>query len=97
MSSHKHKRMTTPWHGTLAVTKSEHPTGQQPAIRLTLLPPHAYPRADVPALASTPQLDDAPSNLRPALVDHPLFREQSYHTLSRQDAARWADLGTYRA
>ena len=27
----------------------------------------------------------------------PLTREQSYHTLSRQDAARWSDLGTYRA
>ena len=26
----------------------------------------------------------------------PLFREQSSHALSRQDAARWADLGTYR-
>jgi len=24
-------------------------------------------------------------------------REQSYHGLSRQDTARWADLGTYRA
>jgi hypothetical protein len=32
-----------------------------------------------------------------AVVDHPLFREQNYHTLSRQDAARRADLGTYRA
>lgn len=30
-------------------------------------------------------------------VDHPLFREQSYHALSRRDAARRADLGTYRA
>jgi hypothetical protein len=29
--------------------------------------------------------------------DHPLCREQSYHALYRQDAARWADLGTYRA
>ena len=25
------------------------------------------------------------------------FREQNYHALNRQDAARWADLGTYRA
>src|SRR5689334_22412692 len=24
-----------------------------------------------------------------------LFREQSYHALNRQDAARWADLGVY--
>ena len=30
-------------------------------------------------------------------ADIPLFREQSYHALSRQDAAPWADLGTYRA
>jgi hypothetical protein len=32
-----------------------------------------------------------------AVVDHPLFSEQSNQTLSRQDAARWADLGMYRA
>jgi hypothetical protein len=25
------------------------------------------------------------------------FLGKSYHALSRQDAARWADLGTYRA
>jgi hypothetical protein len=30
-------------------------------------------------------------------ADHSLFREQGYHALSRQDAARRADLGTYRA
>ncbi len=30
-------------------------------------------------------------------ADHSLFREQSYRALSRQDAALWADLGTYRA
>ena len=30
-------------------------------------------------------------------ADLPLFREQSYHALSRQDAARRADLGTYQA
>lgn len=36
----------------------------------------------------------APSARR---IDLPFFREQSYHTLSRQDAALWADLGTYRA
>ncbi len=29
--------------------------------------------------------------------DVPLFREQSYHTPSRQDTARRADLGTYGA
>jgi hypothetical protein len=32
-----------------------------------------------------------------ATVVHSLFREQSYHGLSKQDAARWVDLGTYRA
>jgi hypothetical protein len=31
------------------------------------------------------------------VMDHSLFREQSYHALSRQDAAQRADLGTYRA
>src|SRR5262249_36857382 len=30
-------------------------------------------------------------------ADLPLFREQSNHVLSRQDATRWADLGTYLA
>ena len=30
-------------------------------------------------------------------VDLSFVREPSYHALSRQDAARWADLGTYRA
>lgn len=30
-------------------------------------------------------------------ADLPLFREQSYYTLNRQDAFRWTDLGTYRA
>lgn len=30
-------------------------------------------------------------------ADLPLFREPSYHALSRQDAARRADLGTYQA
>ncbi len=34
---------------------------------------------------------------RPASVELPFFREQSYHALSRQDAARWAYLGAYRA
>jgi hypothetical protein len=29
--------------------------------------------------------------------DLSFFREQNYHALSRQDAARWADLGAYRA
>jgi len=28
--------------------------------------------------------------------DHPLFREQSYHALSRQDAARWAEVYALR-
>ena len=32
-----------------------------------------------------------------AAVDRPFFREQSNHALSRQDAARQAELGTYRA
>jgi hypothetical protein len=32
-----------------------------------------------------------------AVVDHPLFREECNHALTRQDAARWGDLGTYRA
>jgi hypothetical protein len=31
------------------------------------------------------------------MADHSLFREQSYQALSRQDAARRADLGTYQA
>jgi len=30
-------------------------------------------------------------------VDRSLFREPSYRALTRQDGARWADLGTYRA
>jgi hypothetical protein len=30
-------------------------------------------------------------------VDHPIFREQSYHALSRHDTTRWADLGAYQA
>jgi hypothetical protein len=30
-------------------------------------------------------------------IELPLFREQSYHTLSRHNAAQRADLGTYRA
>jgi len=33
----------------------------------------------------------------PAMADHFLFREPSYHALIRQDTARWADLGLYRA
>ena len=47
--------------------------------------------------------DQPPTNLRghplssQTVADHPLFREQSYHALSRQDAAQWTDLGTYRA
>jgi hypothetical protein len=28
-----------------------------------------------------------------AAADHSLFREQGYHTLIRQGATRWADLG----
>jgi hypothetical protein len=32
-----------------------------------------------------------------AMADHPLFREQSYHALSRKDAVQWAVLCTYRA
>jgi hypothetical protein len=35
--------------------------------------------------------------IRPSAVDLSLFREQSYRALNRQDAARWADLGTYQA
>jgi hypothetical protein len=31
-----------------------------------------------------------------AAVDHSLFREQSYHALTRQDTAQSAGLGTYR-
>jgi hypothetical protein len=31
----------------------------------------------------------------PAMADHSLFREQTYYALSRQDAAPWADLGSY--
>jgi hypothetical protein len=30
-------------------------------------------------------------------VDRSFVREQSYYALSWQDAALWADLGTYRA
>jgi hypothetical protein len=30
-------------------------------------------------------------------IDLPFFREQIYHALTSQDAAQWADLGTYRA
>ncbi len=40
---------------------------------------------------------NAASSNRPTMVDRSFFREPSYHALSRQDAARWADLGTYRA
>ena len=31
------------------------------------------------------------------MVDRSFFREQNYHALTRQDAPRRADLGTYRA
>lgn len=30
-------------------------------------------------------------------VDLALFREPSYHAMTRQDTELWADLGTYRA
>jgi len=34
---------------------------------------------------------------RDRTADLPLFREQCNHALTRQDAAQWTDLGTYRA
>jgi len=45
---------------------------------------------------STPR-DRSPVRVEAEPADLPLFREQIYHALSRQDAALWADLGTYRA
>jgi hypothetical protein len=39
----------------------------------------------------------APVAAHASSPDRPFFREQSYHALNRQNAARWADLGTYRA
>jgi len=45
-----------------------------------------------------PQVKGDPSGQgRGRTADLPLFREQSYHVLTRQDAAKWPDLGAYRA
>ena len=62
------------------------------AERLTTLSPRLEPDAalEVTAIRSADRLPVR-------ITDLPFFREQSYHALSRHDAAPRADLGTYRA
>jgi hypothetical protein len=57
-----------------------------------LAAPGSLPESDTPT-------SETASNAKSSSGAQPdqSFGEQSYHDLSRQDAAQWADLGTYRA
>jgi hypothetical protein len=81
----------------MAVTESDHgPVGFYAAgapsadyLWLALTPDRAAPSADVPVLALPCDWTAHQASSKQHIVeDHPLFREQTYHALSRQDAAQ---------
>jgi hypothetical protein len=95
MSSSEGSKIALGWFSRSAIVTTARPTGMAPG------PPGAACGGPLTVIigigATCPPVLYVLRGTSAGTSDLPVFREQSYHALSRQDAARRANLGTYRA